>query len=76
MYKIKIPAKIGNKKIFIISDVVETSIPLLLKESMKKADTKINFTDKVRMFEQNQIVKITSSGHFAIMLNSNYNILL
>ena len=77
LYKVKLPAKIGNKKVFILSDVVETDIPLLLsKAAMKRAETKISFTDdSVTMFGLKQEVFITSSGHYSIPLNSNGKIL-
>ena len=77
MYKAKIPASIGSKEIFIITDVVETSIPLLLsKDSMKKSRTEISFiNDKVSMFNEEQKVFITKSGHYAIPLNKSREIM-
>ena len=77
LYKVTIPATIGENKILINTDVVETTIPLLLsKQAMKKADTQIDFTkDTVNMFGKDQDVKVTKSGHYAIPLNNSRKIL-
>ena len=77
LYKATIPAKIGNKNVKITTDVVNTTVPLLLsKEAMKKAGTEINFVnDEVVMFGEKQVVQITQSGHYAIPLNDSRNIL-
>ena len=40
-------AKIGGKDTFIVTDVIESTIPLLFsKDAIKKADRKINFQKK------------------------------
>ena len=77
LYRAEIPASIGSEKIMISTDVVETTVPLLLsKEAMKKADTNIDFaTDTVEMFGKPQNVIQTESGHYAIPLNNSENIL-
>ena len=77
LYKVKIPAKIGSKKLFISTDVVEAEIPLLLsKDAMKKAGTEINFVkDSVTMYGEELDVQITQSGHYAIPLNDSKRIL-
>lgn len=77
LFKAKIPAKIGQKKIFITTDVIETTIPLLMsKDAMKSASTKIDFmTDSVSMFGEKQDVHVTQSGHYAIALNDSKNIM-
>ena len=77
LYRAKIPAEIGSESIFISTDVVDTTIPLLLsKEAMKLAGTEINFVnDKVKMFGKEQNVHLTKSGHYAIPLN-NFKVLL
>ena len=77
LFQVRLPAQIGSKRVLIVTDVVETSIPLLLsKAAMKKANTKINFTDdSVNMFGEKQPIKLTSSGHYAVSLNSNEKIL-
>ena len=41
----KVPAEIVGKKVFIVTEVIESDVPLLLsKPAMKKADVKIDFT--------------------------------
>ena len=75
--KVKIPAKIGSKEIMIETDVIDTHVPLLLsKHAMKKADTKIDFTnDTVTMFGEKQHVHLTKSGHYSVALDNKQNIL-
>ena len=65
---VKIPAIIGNTKVSIITDVVLCDIPLLLsRSSMKKANFKLDFTnDCVNTFGQTIILKVTSTGHYAL----------
>ena len=77
LYKVKVPASVGKNSIFIESDIVETEIPMLLsRASMKKANTEINFKDDtVQMLGEKQRVIVTTSGHYAIPLNENFNIL-
>ena len=77
LYKAEIPATIGKENIMISTDVVETTVPLLLsKEAMKKAETNINFaTDTVEMFGKPQSVIVTESGHYAIPLNRSEEIM-
>ena len=68
--KVKFPAKIGNKDIFIEADVIDCDIPLLLsKESMKKAQTVIDFNnDNAVMLGQKIKLNFTQSGHYSIPL--------
>ena len=49
-----IPAQIGNSVIMIQTDVTSNELPLLLsKDAMKKANTKIDFTnDKINILGQ------------------------
>ena len=77
IHKMRIPANIGKEEIFIVTDVVDIDIPMLLsKSSMKKAGTEINFKDdSVTMLGHKQNVVITSSGHYAIPLNEKRDIL-
>jgi hypothetical protein len=77
LYKIKVPAKIGIKKVFIESGDVETNIPMLLsRTAMKKAATFINFKDDtVNMLGQKQDIVVTSSGHYAIPLSDRLKVL-
>ena len=54
--RVKFPATvIGTRKVFLQADLIDCDLPLLLsKESMKKADTQINFkNDEVTMLGQN-----------------------
>ena len=76
-HKVVIPARIGDKSVNIVTDVVDTEIPLLLsKDAMKRAFTEIDFvSDTVKMFGVQQNIEITSSGHYALPLNSSKHIL-
>ena len=77
LHKVKIPASIGNQDIFIESDVVHNDIPMLLSKSVvKKANTSIDFqSHTATMLGQKQQVIITTSGHYAIPLGNNEQIL-
>ena len=56
LYKVKIPASIGNQDIFIENDAVDNDILMLLsKSAMKKANISIDFqSDTVTMLRQKQ----------------------
>ena len=78
LYKVKIPAKIGSKTLFITTDGVDSPIiPLLLsRDVMKRAQTEINFfNNSVTMFGGKQNVHTTRSGHYTIPLNISKAIL-
>ena len=77
LYRVEIPAVIGEENILISTDVVETTVPLLLsKEAMKKAGTSIDFVnDEVTMFGKRQRISTTESGHYAVSLNKSKDIL-
>lgn len=77
LYKVKLPAVIGKKEVSIVTDVIDSDIPMLFsRDSMKKANTKINFKDDtVNMFDVKQKVIITGSGHYAVPLNEGKEIL-
>ena len=66
--KVKFPAVLGKKKVTIETEVIKCELPLLLsKESMKRAETAIDFkNDKVSMLGQTLDLKFTTSGHYAI----------
>ena len=66
--KAKIPAIIGQKKIFICSDIVDENIPLLLsREFMKNVNMSIDFKDDtVNILNQLLSLTITQSGHYAL----------
>ena len=73
----KIPALIGQKKVFIETDVVNKDIPLLLsKTSMKNANTELNFRDDtVTMLDQKVDLNVTRSGHYTISIGRNKQII-
>ncbi|XP_039900576.1 uncharacterized protein LOC120741662 [Simochromis diagramma] len=66
--KVKLPAKIGQTKCDIESEVVPVDIPLLLsKTSLKKAGTVLDMeNDSVVMFKQPVPLELTSSGHYCV----------
>ena len=71
----KLPAHIGSK-CSNETDVVECELPLLLsKNAMKKANTGINFqNDKVTMFGKDINLIFTSTGNYAVPLNTKCRI--
>ena len=76
---VKIPANIGGKKVFIQTDVIDCPLPLLLSQnSMRKADTKIDFSsDKANMFGTEIDLTFTQSGHYFIpLIEENINVTL
>ena len=70
---VSIPCRIAEKSVTVETDVVKSEIPLLLsKNSMKKANTKIDFTnDKVNIFGKEVDLQFTSSGNYAIPLRDS-----
>ena len=67
---IKFPAHIGSKHYFIEADIIENEIPLLLsRDSMKKADMILNFSNDSALFcgEKVDLVCI-ESGHYCLPL--------
>ena len=70
--KIKFPAYIGNKRVFIITDVIPNDIPLLLsKESMKKGKAKLNFiNDSITIFGNEIPLQTTSTGHYLLCIGN------
>lgn len=69
--KITFPCSIAGTECTITTDIVDSTIPLLLsKESMKKAGMKLDLTeDKCIIFEKEIDLTCTSSGHYAITLD-------
>ena len=76
--KVLLPLNIANKNIFLETELVPANVPLLLsKETMKKANAKLNFdSDTISLFGVEQSMVCTSSGHYAIPIkkNSLYNL--
>ena len=70
---VSMPCKIAGKRVIIETDVVKSEIPLLLsKNSMKKANTRIDFAnDKVNIFGKDIDLQFTSSGHDAVTLSDS-----
>lgn len=68
--QMKLPARIGDTNINIVTDVVKGDLPLLFsKDAMKKAGTKIDFSkDTIEILGMKQKVFLTSSGHYCIPL--------
>ena len=68
--KVRIPLEIGHKNCILKAEVVDRNIPLLLsKETLKKAQTKIDMaTDQITMFGKSVESHQTSNGHYAIPL--------
>ena len=68
--KVRIPWEIGHKNCILETEVVDRNIPLLLsKETLKKAQTKIDMaTDQITMFGKSVESYQTSNGHYAIPL--------
>ena len=69
--KVKIPAMFGTKHVTIETELVEDDVPLLLsKEALKKAGTVLDFNnDTAVMFNEQQPLIATTSGHYAIPLS-------
>ncbi|XDV39471.1 hypothetical protein PO909_008715, partial [Leuciscus waleckii] len=73
--RVKIPAKIGNMKCNIETEVVPINIPLLLsKTSLKRAGTVLDMEiDSAVMFNQPVKLDFTSSGHYCVNIVDNDN---
>ena len=76
IFAAKIPIYIANEPIFLNVDVVAENIPLLFsKDSLKKANSKIDFiTDSISIMDKNVDLVITNSGHYALPITKNSNI--
>ena len=68
LYEVILPCVITDIEVSIITDVVNSDIPLLLsKDAMKKAGTCLNFEDDtVTMLKKKIPLSCTSSGHYYI----------
>uniref|UniRef100_M4AZE1 Integrase catalytic domain-containing protein n=1 Tax=Xiphophorus maculatus TaxID=8083 RepID=M4AZE1_XIPMA len=73
--KVKLPAKIGNTKCNIETEVVPANIPLLLsKASLKRAGTVLDMErDSAVMFNQPVKLDFTSSGHYCVNIVDSDN---
>ena len=68
LYKVTLPCVIADTEVSIVTDVVDSDIPLLLsKASMKTARTCLNFENEiVTMFKKKIPLRCTSSGNYHI----------
>ena len=75
--KVTIPAVIGEKDIMIKMDTVEGELPLLLsRQFMKKTKADLNFEDDtIQILGQKLNLILTESGHYALPLGKNRQIL-
>ena len=66
LYKITLSCVIADIEVSIVTDVVDSDIPLLLsKDSMKRARTCLNFeNNSVTMFKKKIPLRCTLSGHY------------
>ena len=70
LYKVILPCVIADIEVSIITDVVNSDIPLLLsKDALKRAGTCLNFEDDtVTMLKKKIPLSCTSSGHYYIII--------
>ena len=68
---VTIPAKIGHKNAKIVTDVIDSALPLLLcKKELRMAKTKIGFhNDVINIFGQDIKISSTASGHYLIPIS-------
>ena len=71
------PALLGNRSVFISTDVIKKEIPLLLsRESMKTAQMKLDFSkDTVYMCGEEIQLSSTKSGHYTIPLTKSTKVI-
>ena len=74
---VTLPALLGNRSVFISTDVIKKDIPLLLsRESMKKAQMKLDFSkDTVNMCGEEILLSSTKSGHYTIPLTKSTKVI-
>lgn len=74
--KVKIPAKIGQTKCHIETEVVPAKIPLLLsKASMKRVRAVLDMeSDSPSIFSQPVKLDFTSSGHYSVNIMDNHSL--
>ncbi|XP_035684716.1 uncharacterized protein LOC118421507 [Branchiostoma floridae] len=71
--KYSIPATMADKDVLIVTDVVDSDIPLLLSlDSMRKADIVLHTReDKATIFGKSVNLNLTTSGHYCVSLVSD-----
>ena len=67
------PVQLNGVDCFLETEIVKKSLPLLIsKESMKKAETKLDLiNDTITMFGIEKPMEQTASGHYAVSLSNN-----
>ena len=74
--KVKFPGYIGKERIDIVTEVIDSDIPLLLSKSfMKTLGMIINIGDDRIHWRKGDVkyLKITSTGHYAVPINKCQN---
>ena len=73
----RIPITLGSNKVFLDMDIVDKDIPLLLSmKSMKKCRAKLDMEhDVVEMFGEKIQLICTTTGHYAVPITSQRNVL-
>ena len=73
IYKVILPCVIADIEVSIITDVVDSDIPLLLsKDSMERARTCLNFKiDSIAMFKKKIPLRCTSSAYYHIPITKS-----
>ena len=68
--KLAIPVYIGDKRMKVMTDVVEADVPLLLsKSSLQRAEAKIDFeNNQITILDQILPLSETSGGHYLLSL--------
>jgi len=74
--KYRIPAKLADNNVLIVTDVVDSDIPLLMSlDAMKKADIVLHTReDRATIFGKNVNLNLTTSGHYCVSLVRDPNI--
>ena len=74
---VRLPAYLGDKRVYLMSDIVDLDIPLLFSRvSMKNAKMNIDFeTDTVHALGQHLPLSITQSGHYILPLTVSTQVL-
>ena len=68
-----VPAQLGDRNVFINTDVVESDIPLLLSlKSLKRAQVKLDVhRDVAEIFGKEVQLNFTSSGHYCVPISTS-----
>ena len=74
--KVKFPAVIAGKRVFVSCDVISSNVPLLFsKEVLEKCDALLDFSnDTARIFGIQVSLSVTANGHYIIPLEQSKTI--